>query len=921
MAYIGMHGILPLLHVDKGPSGSGEYMCRCPAHDDKKSSLCLREGEKGIVLKCQAGCGFDDICRALGIDPRDLFKEEARGGSRRRSAAKPAAAKPEPKSELKIRDIETRASYEEAYGYIGRVEKIYPYTDADGRLIFEVARIMPKDGSGKTFRQHRPASARGALPLISGVTDEIKGMGLLYRLPEVRRAIEDGRTVYVAEGEKDADTLTAMGCCGTTCAMGANKWRDAHSRWLRGADVVIVPDNDESGRKHAEAVRDALAGIAKSVRTVQLTDAYPELPEKGDISDLAAALGMDRAKEILDSLTAEARRAETDLYSRVCAAFNGLPGYCVDNGCICQRNEDSKKVLGTFVAAPVYELTKDDGAEITKQLLIDGWTAGGKPLERLTVPVTKYKSMDWCMDGWGLTANIMPGNTVRDRLRSVIAAVGTQIAQPMTIYGHSGWRMIDEKWCYLYQGGCIGAEGVTVEMGSGMDAYTLDQIPEGLDAAGAVLKSWYLTEAIPKHISIPLLGVTYLAPLREFLLRAWAPPAFITFLKGRTQTRKSTAAAIFLNHFGQFGEKMLPASFNDTANYVREKAFMAKDMVLLVDDYHPSTSLLEKRRMDGVVQLLTRAFGDLAARGRLTADSSLQTAKPPRSLCLMTGEDTPDVGPSGNARFYTIEVGNDDIMPNDELTDIQRGARDGELRAAMRGYIEWLIPQADKLPKRLGDMFLEYRKRAAKMLNESGAQGRAVEAIAQIMIGLTMFTEYAASIDLIDSDASAEILEGYWPIVAGNSARQHETGVEESPVQMFMRGLSEMLVSKTITMIDISPGSTSHSAEKGMAGYCDQNYYYLMAETAYGAVVHFYREQDRFFPFSRQALFKQLRDEGMIEIGRDGKATKVKRTPDGKTQRLLWIPRWRLDGKTQQPVQGKMEFPEVPESELPEEMR
>ena len=42
---------LSRLRVDSGPNGKGEYMCRCPAHDDKNASLCVRDGEKGIVLK------------------------------------------------------------------------------------------------------------------------------------------------------------------------------------------------------------------------------------------------------------------------------------------------------------------------------------------------------------------------------------------------------------------------------------------------------------------------------------------------------------------------------------------------------------------------------------------------------------------------------------------------------------------------------------------------------------------------------------------------------------------------------------------------------------------------------------------------------------------------------------------------------
>ena len=66
---------LSRLHVEAGPNGSGEYMCRCPAHDDKTASLCVRDGEKGIVLKCQAGCDTEAVVMAMGLKMRDLFRE------------------------------------------------------------------------------------------------------------------------------------------------------------------------------------------------------------------------------------------------------------------------------------------------------------------------------------------------------------------------------------------------------------------------------------------------------------------------------------------------------------------------------------------------------------------------------------------------------------------------------------------------------------------------------------------------------------------------------------------------------------------------------------------------------------------------------------------------------------------------------
>ena len=63
-------------------------------------------------------------------------------------------------------------------------------------------------------------------------------------MPELLQAIADGRTVYVCEGEKDADNIHHMGFTGTTNAGGGNKWRNEYSAHFRCADVVLLPHDD-----------------------------------------------------------------------------------------------------------------------------------------------------------------------------------------------------------------------------------------------------------------------------------------------------------------------------------------------------------------------------------------------------------------------------------------------------------------------------------------------------------------------------------------------------------------------------------------------------------------------------------------------------------------------------------------------------
>lgn len=152
----------------------------------------------------------------------------------------------------------------------------YPYTDENGDLLFEVVRFEPKD-----FRQRRP-DGRG------GYAWNLKGVRLVpYRLPELIEDLAQDRPVFVVEGEKDVDRLRALGVPATCNPAGAGKWRDEFSATFDGADVVILPDNDDAGREHADKVARSLADHASRIRLVDL----PNLPRKGDVTDWLKAGG------------------------------------------------------------------------------------------------------------------------------------------------------------------------------------------------------------------------------------------------------------------------------------------------------------------------------------------------------------------------------------------------------------------------------------------------------------------------------------------------------------------------------------------------------------------------------------------------------------------------------------------------------
>jgi hypothetical protein len=154
----------------------------------------------------------------------------------------------------------------------------YDYVDEQGQLLYQTCRYEPgKNGKPKDFMQRRPDGQGGYVWSMQGFTQYV-----LYRLPEVLAAIKAGEIVYLVEGEKDAETLRSLGLVATCNVAGSGaKWHQAYTSALTGAQVVIIPDNDPPGHKHAHRVVTELLGTAQSMKRVDL----PGLLVHGDVTD------------------------------------------------------------------------------------------------------------------------------------------------------------------------------------------------------------------------------------------------------------------------------------------------------------------------------------------------------------------------------------------------------------------------------------------------------------------------------------------------------------------------------------------------------------------------------------------------------------------------------------------------------------
>jgi putative DNA primase/helicase len=244
--------------------GANEWRGPCPVHrgTDDNFAVNASTGEASCFSQC--GCGWDLLSLEQALTGKDfktakaeIFRIVGRSGS--------------PKSHRPSQS--------------GRIVATYDYTDEAGRLLYQAVRMEPK-----RFWQQRPDGNEGWIK-------DLKGAHLvLYRLPELLK--RGAEIVYICEGEKDVETLESYGLLATCNPMGAGKWRPEYSETLRDRVVVILPDNDDPGRKDAAAKAASLLGVAASVRIVEL----PGLPAKGDVTDWWKAGGtLEKLRELTEA--------------------------------------------------------------------------------------------------------------------------------------------------------------------------------------------------------------------------------------------------------------------------------------------------------------------------------------------------------------------------------------------------------------------------------------------------------------------------------------------------------------------------------------------------------------------------------------------------------------------------------------------
>lgn len=184
----------------------------------------------------------------------------------------------------------------------------YFYRREDGSITMKVEKWVKQSTGKKEFYPYALINDK----YVKGYATKLEGKDcVLYNLPEVMQS----DVIYFTEGEKDADTLKKLGFAGTTTPGGGRGLKGYYKKNpdlfkpVENKSVRIISDNDEVGNEYINQVIECIKDKVKDIKVFNLCKVMPNLKKKGDITDVAMAVGREKTLEYIQKL-----ENETEIY-------------------------------------------------------------------------------------------------------------------------------------------------------------------------------------------------------------------------------------------------------------------------------------------------------------------------------------------------------------------------------------------------------------------------------------------------------------------------------------------------------------------------------------------------------------------------------------------------------------------------------
>ncbi|WP_326512264.1 hypothetical protein [Clostridium intestinale] len=552
-----------------------------------------------------------------------------------------------------------------------------------------------------------------------------------------------------------------------------------------------------------------------------------------------------------------------------------IKGY---NGHLYIRGGDREFELCNFIILPVKIIIRDNGVDLKTVYKMKCILENGDEEKEIYISNSDLNDFKWIGMKLGVKYYISAQNDSYALLKIYISKSFKDTLQEYK-YDMIGWRFVKGKYVYLHGGGAIGMNNSNIKG----EINKIIEINNSLNPYDALKNSLTLIDmSRNKGKTVPLFLYAHLSVLTQLFISCNARPQFTLWIYGVSGSMKTSISKVFFNLFNRSSNKEISSTFKDTQSVVEIKAFEAKDSVLLVDDYHPTTSSTEKKSMEGLASHILRMYGDGITKGRATKNMEKQREYPPRGICVITGEDVLG-GESTVARYVGIEVTREDYD-----TNILRYHQDNPLifSTHMYHFINWVSCNYQHIKSQIDSKFAQHRNDGVDFFRHK----RFGECLAIFNLISDIFLKYCCSIGYLDS-YSAGLIANDWNDVIIDTIKLHEdNSTNQDPAIMYLIAIDELIRSNRCILLEV--GQTS-STRANIIGYRDDSYYYLIPETSYNNVKSFWKNQGVEFPIGKESTHKALDKLNVIEtVMESGKVRRtVKCTLDGNRTRYLKIDR------------------------------
>ncbi|MGV3723559.1 MAG: hypothetical protein ACO1SX_21900 [Actinomycetota bacterium] len=228
---------LVLSRLDNPKRNGDGWKARCPAHDDAEPSLCVGDGDKGVVLQCKAGCPTSAVVASINLKMSDLFHQNGKSESR---PPRPTLHELAADKRLPVPFLRELGLHDLPNGGVG-----IPYRDADGLVHATKNRVALKAKEGSFWEKGKKLFAYGV--------DRLERARALKRL-------------VVVEGESDCWTLwhsdfPALGIPGADAVR-----QTLAPEYLEGIERIdVIREPDKGGQKFAKSVAERILFLRLSI--------------------------------------------------------------------------------------------------------------------------------------------------------------------------------------------------------------------------------------------------------------------------------------------------------------------------------------------------------------------------------------------------------------------------------------------------------------------------------------------------------------------------------------------------------------------------------------------------------------------------------------------------------------------------------